>query len=322
MKAISYVFIVALHVCFCSAATAQTKRVNFTAPMFYPEGTAYHPMKKLFYVSSVRTGTIGTVDEKGAYKVFYEDPSLKSTYGMKVDQKRNKLWVCVADANYSIYSDSSTYKKMSRLIGLDLSSGQKTDDIDLAKLVEGKHFANDLTLDNAGNIYITDSYSPVVYKVDAQMKPSIFAKNDWFKSEDVGLNGIEWSPDGFLVVAHNTNGQLYKIDMVQPERITKIQQKTFFPGADGLLWDNAGNLVLIQNKGVNKAFQLTSKDGWQSAEVKGYTLLEDRLHHPTTVTLSNGMLYAVNSKMNELSDPTAPPSKEFSLQMVRFVPAK
>lgn len=322
MKKKYCVLFLLLILCIHYETAAQTKRVNFTAPMLYPEGTTFDPAKKVFYVSSVRTGTIGTVDEKGMYKVFYEDPSLKSTYGMKVDGNRNKLWVCAADANYSLYSDSTTYKKMSRLIGLDLSSGRKTDDIDLARLIEGKHFANDLTLDDQGNIYITDSYSPVIYKIDAQMKPSVFAKNDWFKSEDVGLNGIEWSRDGFLIVAHNTNGQLYKIDLLQPERITKIQIKTFFPGADGLLWDAAGNLILIQNKGVNKAFQLVSKDNWQSAELKGYTLVEDRLHHPTTLTMKDGMLYVMNSKMNELSDPTAHPSKEFSLQQIRFVSAK
>jgi hypothetical protein len=94
-----------------------------------------------------------------------------------------------------------------------------------------------------------------------------------------GLKGIEWSRDGFLIVAHNCNGQLYKIDLMQPERITKIQIKTFFPGAEGLLWDATGSLVLIQNKGVNKAFQLSWKDRSQSVEMKAYTLVEDRLHH-------------------------------------------
>ncbi|MBC7903903.1 MAG: SMP-30/gluconolactonase/LRE family protein [Gemmatimonadaceae bacterium] len=306
----------------CISSFAQTSRVNFTAPLFYPEGTSYDPAKKIFFVSSVRTGTIGSVDEKGAFKVFYQDKSLKSSYGMEVDTKRNMLWVCTGDANYSILSDSATYKKMIRLIGLDLNTGAKKHDIDLSSLIAGKHFANDLAIDDKGNIYITDSYSPVVYKVDPAMKPSVFAKSDWFKSEDVGLNGIEWSPEGFLIVAHNTNGQLFKIDLAQPENISKVKMTTFFPGADGLIWNTDKSLVLIQNKGVNKAFQLVSKDKWQSAELQGYTLLEDRLHHPTTATMSMGKIYTLNSKMNELSDPTAPPSKEFSLQLVRFVAAK
>ncbi|MGB8192397.1 MAG: hypothetical protein WCF67_10785 [Chitinophagaceae bacterium] len=321
MKRIYFVLMIAA-ICFCDYSIAQTPRINFKAPMAYPEGTAYNPSKNLFYVSSVRTGTIGTVNDKGVYTVFYEDASLKSSYGMKVDAKRNKLWVCTGDANYSMYSDPSTYKKKIRLIGLDLNTGKKTDDIDLSNLIEGKHFANDLTLDDKGNIYITDSYSPVIYQVDANMKASIFAKNDLFKSEDVGLNGIVWSSKGYLVVAHNTKGQLLKVSTAQPGSVTVIKTKSFFPGADGLLWDQNENLVLIQNKGVNKVFRLSSADNWQSAEIEAYTLMEDRFHYPTTSTLANGKIYSLNAKLNELTDPTVNPSKEFSLQQVRFMPAK
>lgn len=318
LQPISIIIIVLI----ASTAWAQTPRINFKAPMLYPEGTAYHPAKNIYYVSSVKTGTIGTVNVNGVYQPFYEDSTLKSSYGMEVDVKRNKLWVCTGDANYSKYTDSATYRKLARLISLDLQTGRKKDDIDLSNLVEGKHFANDITMGDKGNLYITDSYAPVIYKVDAQMKPNVFARSDWFKSEDVGLNGIEWHPKGFLIVAHNTSGLLYKIDMAQPERITKVQMKTFFPGADGLLWDAEGALVLMQNKGANKIFQLTSKDNWQSAEVKAYTLLEDRLHHPTTAALNNNKVFVLNSKLNEETDPTAIPSKEFSLQQVRFVSAK
>lgn len=304
------------------ACLGQTARINFEAPDMYPEGVAYDEEGNRFFVSSVRTGTIGTVDPKGTYTVFYADSSLKSTYGMKVDAARRKLWVCSADANYSKYADSATFKKMSRLIGLDLASGRKTDDIDLSTLVPGRHFANDLALDNNGNIYITDSHSPVVYKVDASGKASVFAQSDWFKGQDVALNGIVWSPRGYLIVANGSDGNLYKIDITDPRRITRIRQKTFFPGADGLLWDKDGNLVLVQNEGVNKVFQLSSPDNWQSAEVKGATATNDRFHYPSTATAQKGMLYALNAKLSELSDPTAQPSKEFSLQAVRFLPAK
>lgn len=195
-------------------------------------------------------------------------------------------------------------------------------DIDLSGLATGKHFANDIAIDNKGNLYITDSYSPVIYKVNEEMKPVVFARSDWFSSVDVGLNGIEWHPEGFLIVAHNTSGQLFKVDVAQPQKITKIGTKTFFPGADGLLWDAEGNLVLIQNKGVNKAFQLMSKDNWLSAEIVAYTLLTDRLHYPTTATLNNKNVYVLNSKLNELTDPTVTPSSEFSLQELRFVSAR
>lgn len=315
-------FFVVLAFLTTAVASAQTPRINFKAVKLYPEGTAYNPAKNLFYVSSVKTGTIGTVDAKGSYKPFYEDSTLKSSYGMEADFKRNLLWICTGDANYSEYSDSLTYKKMIRLIALDLNSGRKMHDIDLSGLVQGKHFANDIAIDEKGNLYITDSYSPVIYKVDAEFKPGVLTNSELFTSVDVGLNGIEWHPDGFLIVAHNSSGQLFKIDIAQPNRITKIRLKTFFPGADGLLWDAEGNLVLIQNKGVNKAFQLTSKDNWLSADIVAFTLLADRLHYPTTATLNNKKVFVLNSKLHEVTDPTLPPSSDFSLQELRFVSSK
>lgn len=304
------------------SAQSQTPRINFTAPLAYPEGVAFNNKTQTFYVSSVKTGTIGQVDQNGKYAVFFEDSGLKSSFGMKVDSKQNRLYVCVSDPNYSKYSDSSTFKKMARLISIDLNSAKKVLDINLAVLYPGKHFANDLTFDDKGNIYVTDSFSPVIYKVDAQGKASIFTESDLFKGEDVGLNGIVFHPKGFLLVANDRDGALFKVDITHPANITKVKLKNFFPGADGLLWDQQNNLVLIQNKGIDKAFQLFSNDNWQSAEIKAATASTDRFANPTTGVIQNNKIYLLNSKMNELTDSTKTPSKEFSLQEVQFKPAK
>lgn len=303
-------------------ADAQTSRITFQSPLLYPEGVAFNNKTNMFFISSVTTGTIGTADRHGNYKVFYNDQSLKSTFGMRIDTKRNRLWICAGDPNYSKFSDSSTYKKKIRLIGIDLSAGKKTEDIDLSNVYTGKHFANDLTLDDSGNIYITDSYSPVIYKVDATGKASVFATSELFKGEDVGLNGIVFSPKGYLLTTNTSNGSLLKIDIGNPGKISKVQLKNFYPGADGLLWNEQNNLVLIQNRGVNKAFQLTSNDNWNTAEAKAATAATDRFQHPSSGTIANGKIFLVNSKINELSDHTLPPSKEFSLQLIEFKPVK
>lgn len=301
---------------------AQTTRINFDAPGVYPEGTAFYPEGNVFFVSSTRTGTIGAVSAEGKYKVFYADSSLKSSFGMKVDGKQHKLWVCTGDPNYSQYSSVSTYQKLIRLISIDLRTGRKMDDIDLSELSPGRHFLNDLTLDNNGNVYLTDSFSPNIYKVDAKGHATVFAQSDLFKSVDIGLNGIAWNPKGFLIVVHNSNGKLYKVDLRDPKQITEVKVNTFFIGGDGLLWDNQGRLVVVQNKGVNKAYQLTSDDNWRSAQIAGATSAADRFKQPTTATMQGPNVYVLNSKLDELSHPTMPPSKEFSLQLAVFRPVK
>ena len=299
---------------------AQTQRITFTAPALYPEGTAFNKADNLFYVSSAKTGTVGTVDQQGNYKVFYADSLLKSSFGMKVDAKRNRLWVCVGDPNYSKYSDSSTFKKMIRLIALDLKTGKKINDIDLSNLYSGKHFANDLTIDDDGNIYITDSYSPVIYKVDATYHATVFAQNDMFIAKDIGLNGIVFYPKGFLLAVNNSNGKILKIDIKNPQSVTKVNIDNFFPGADGILLDAQNNLLLDQNKGTDKIYKISSPDDFKTAKIIAATFFTDRFQNPSISTIKGNDLYVLNSKLNELKDSINSPSKEFSLQLAVFKP--
>ncbi len=320
MKSISKI-IIAATIFLTSFAVAQTPRISFKVPDLYPEGASFNAQKNVFYVSSVKTGTIGTVDQSGNYKVFYQDKNLKSSYGMKLDAKNNRLWICISDANYSDYSDPSTFEKMAKVISLDMNSGKKMQDIDLSGFFPGKHFANDLAFDPQGNIYVTDSYSPVIYKIDAKGKASVFAESDLFKGEDVGLNGIAFHPQGFLLVADTRAGALYKVDVRDPKKITKVMINQFFPGADGLLLDDQQNLLLVQNQ-TNTVFKLSSTDSWQNAQVVTATSATDRFAYPTSVVQSVGKIYALNAKLNELADPTKPKSKEFSLQLVEFKPVK
>lgn len=305
-----------------SNSRAQSTKIKFGMPGIYPEGVTFNSKNKLFYVGSVTTGTIGTVDMNGSYKSFYQDSLLKSTYGLKIDPSQNLLWACVSDANYSKYSELSTHKKIGRLIAMDLKSGKKVKDIDLASQYEGKHFINDIAFDLQGNIYATDSFSPVIYKIDKYGKPSVFTKNENFESIDIGLNGIAFNKDGFLIVNNNSQGALYKIDLKNPDNVSRVKIKNLFPGADGMLFDNTGTLVLVQNKSVDKIHQLSSADGWQTAELKASTSAEDRYQQPSTATMSGEQVYVLNSKMNELSDPVKRPSKDFSIQLVEFKPVK
>jgi DNA-binding beta-propeller fold protein YncE len=256
---------------------------HFCGKGLYPEGTVFNPKNNLFYVSSVIDGRIGTVDMQGNYSVFYEDKAMKSTYGMEIDPKTNQLWVCVSDGNYSRFSEPGTFKKMGRVIALDLSSGKKVADIDLAKLYEGKHFINDLTIDPAGNLYVTDSFSPVVYKIDAAGKASVLVLNEAFKGEDVCLNGIAYHSNGFLLVAMGSAGAVYKVDL-KNSMVTKVKIDHLFPGADGLLMNTDGTLTLVQNKSVDKILQLPSTDNWSSARIKAATSGGDRFQQPSTVT--------------------------------------
>jgi len=211
----------------CHSLSAQTPRISVKVPRLYPEGIAFDELNKIFFISSVKTGTIGTLNQNGDYKEFYKNKDLIASFGMKVDVKNNRLIVCLSDPNpnYSMYSSPQTLKKMGRIIALDLKTQKKIMDVDLAKLYPGNHFINDLTLDPSGNIYATDSFSPVIYRIDSKGGASVFAQHEWFSSVDIGLNGIAYHPSGFLIAVNNSNGSILKIDLADPKKNQPSQNR-------------------------------------------------------------------------------------------------
>jgi len=322
MKTVQLFGIAACLVMSFAAANAQTRRITFKAPLLYPEGVALSADGNTFFVSSVKTGTIGTVDGQGNYQEFYKDKNLVSSFGMKIEPARNRLWICLSDPNpnYSEFSTPATFQRMARLIAVDINTRKKVADINLEKLHAGKHFINDLTFDDKGNIYLTDSFSPVIYKVDAAGKPSVFAENPLFKSIDIGLNGIVYHPSGFLLTVNNSDGSILRVNINDPKQVVRVKIPNLFPGADGLMIDQGDKLILIQNKSIDKCYRIESADNWQTASVTASTQSEDRFQQPSTGVVQNGKIWLLNSKLNELSNPTIPPSREFSLQLAELKP--
>lgn len=295
-------------------------RIEFDAPDSYPEGIAYDKTADVYYVSSVRDGTIGKVTRQGMYSVLHADSTLKSTYGIKVHPDGKRLFACVGDANYSRYSSSSTKRKMIRLISIDLSTGKRLSDIDLSKLIPEKHFGNDIAFDDKGNIYITDSFAHAIYKVTENGTASVFAKDKQFETAGVGLNGIVYHPGGFLLTANSTKGKLFKVDINQPKNVQMVGTEQYFMGADGLVLNDNNTLTMVVNGGTNKIFQLMTQDNWQTAKIKATTLAADSFGYPSTATMSGNEIWVMNAKFNELADSTTMPAKKFTFQLADFRP--
>lgn len=306
----------------CAAAIPDqpTARIEFNAPESYPEGIAYDSISNVFFVSSARLGSIGKVTPGGVYSLLLNDPSFKSSYGVKVHPDGKRLFVCISDANYSKFTSPDTRKKMARLVGINMVTGKITDDIDLSKLVPGNHFANDLTFDSQQNAYVTDSFSNVIYKVTPGGQASVFADSPMFKTEGVGLNGIVFHPSGYLLTVSSGTGAVYKIDLKNPKSISKVATEQFFMNGDGLLLTGNNKLVLVQNGGSDKIYELTSEDNFVSAKMSASTLVADRFTYPSTATMANDKVWIMNAKFSELTDSTNVPSKRFEIQHARLMP--
>lgn len=269
------------------AASAEAD-IKFSEKELYPEGITFDVKADQFLVSSMRHGKIGRVDRSGVYHTFINDPILVSSVGMHIDSAKSWLLVAVSDPGVAVGTKKETRAKLAGLAIYDLKSGKRQAYHDLGGLSEGAHFANDIAVDTGGNIYVTDSFSPIVYKIGKQGKPSIFVQNDLFKGEGFNLNGIVFHPNGYLIVVKSNSGELFKISLKGDVSKIKIQQS--FNSGDGLALTLDGSLAVIQNSG--EVSQLVSSDNWASATVS--KTVKPWLEFPTTGVIVGTSLYILN----------------------------
>lgn len=323
MRALTYIALGVIGLATIAAVKPEpSRRIEFDALESYPEGLTYDKNANVYYVSSARLATIGKVTPEGKYSVLHADSTMKSTYGLKLHADGKRLFACVSDGNYSKYTNPATRMKMARLIAIDVKTGKKVSDVDLSKLVPGKHFANDLTFDLQNNAYVTDSFAGAIYKVSADGKATLFAKDPLFETAGVGLNGIVFHPDGYLIVDNSAKGQLYKVDIKNPKNVQKIAIDQYFTGADGLLLTDKNTLTMVVNGGIDKIFQLSSTDNWQSAKLAASTMVSDRFTYPATATQNGKNIWVMNAQFNQLVDSNAVPVKTFAIQQVNYRPVK
>ncbi len=307
----------------CSNTTSSLtlpESIKVNATKLYPEGISY--ADKIFYLGSLYQGKIVSVDMKGDIKAFVEDDALVSVVGIKVDKMNNRLIACNSDGGFGQKSSDATKGHLAKVMIYDLTSGKRLQSIDLSKLYQGGHFVNDLTLDDAGNIYVTDSFSPVIYKIDNTAKASILVENKEFKAPQgsFGLNGIVYH-DGYLITGRADIGQLYKVPLDNPQNITAITLDKEVHSLDGLLLAKDGSLILVSNNFAGAPFdeavyKIQSTDNWKSASVVAKQKIEGNVF-PTTLTEVGESIYVNYSHIPALITNTTP-IDQFKIQKIHF----
>jgi sugar lactone lactonase YvrE len=302
-------------------AFAQAGEIVFKAPGLYPESLTYYAPAGKFYVGSVKYGKVGTVDKDGQYQAVADDPQLISTLGVTQDSARKRLYVCDTDFGASVRSSPATQNKTARLAVFDIETGKLIRIVDLVAALPGRHLANDVAVDGDGNAYVTDSSGPYVYRVTPEGEASVFVQDRRFAAAEgkVGLDGIAFSPAGYLIVNHYDRGLLFKIDLAT-RKVTPVRVKLRMRGADGMFFDSQGRLYVVQNhlatpKGRNAVTLLESKDHWRTARV-----VSDKLFPVTQVQgviMPDGSVYVLRDKL-ELLLQKKPDADSFSIAPIKL----
>jgi len=191
-------------------------RYALSSPDSIPEGVAFDPVERAFYVTSLEGGSITRIDAAGSESIFREADGRARIAGAKVDSSARLLWVC---ARLVDGTDD-------RVWAFDLGTQDLVHEFFLEQLTSGGA-CNDLTLTTAGVAYVTDSVNPFIYRLDpATDEGSVFATDPMFEDivgQGVGINGIVVTPDeSALIVAKSIPSQLFRVSLPDADSITAI----------------------------------------------------------------------------------------------------
>lgn len=293
MKSIALSAIMALIFAFSAfAQDAPPEHIQIDRTDLAPEGLVYDEANGRFLISSLSDGTIHAVADDGTTTPFIEDENLISSAGLEIDPERNRVIV----ANADLPALEETGIRGTAGVGIyDLDTGDLIEYHDLGALApQYSHFANDAALDGEGNIYVTDSLAPVIYKITPDGEASVFLEDRGLLISGFGGNGIIYHAHGFLVVGVS-GAALFKVPLDAPEDWARVRitSAPWIMSADGMLiLSHNGNIMAMQN-GV--LYELDSDDEWVTARV-----VVQQEHHGSALTMRGDAMYLLYGHTSEI----------------------
>ncbi|MCY0988225.1 hypothetical protein OV203_13890 [Nannocystis sp. ILAH1] len=275
-----------------------------------PEGVAFDAKTGRFFATGLLSGTITQIDAvTGAELPFYTPAGQpQQLTGAKVDEVRRRLWVC--------------YSEIQNMLGgvhvFDVDTGARVASFELAR----GGICNDVALAADGVAYVTDSFQPVIYRIDLEAGTADEFVRDVRMSAPMGqfgLNGVAVSPDGAYVIGGFTSpSKLFVVPRAGGEvREISLDGDPFAPvgdphflGADGIIFIGEA-LYVIHDGGVQ---QVTfTAPGYSAGTVKNRLVREPGL---STATAANGELYVIKSEVVRMVHMKQAPRLPFKIYRV------
>ena len=251
------------------------------------------------YMSSLKTGEIFRVDfENGTYEVFHESLG-PTTVGVSLDAY-GRLFVCGGiDGSFSVI-DTKTRQVIKRY------------------QLGGEHtFINDL-VHTPRFAYITDSFSPVLYKFPLGPYGELPSEEEIIRlpltgdfqyrygeafSDNFNSNGISFTPDKSAVLVVQTNtGKLFRVDTETGATTLVDLAGATVPGGDGLVLE--GNTLYVVQNLPNLVSVIDLSDDGQNGTVRE-RWTDERFDTPTAMARFGNRFYFSNARFTTPDPQTA-----------------
>jgi sugar lactone lactonase YvrE len=286
----------------CLFAPAQERsRVAFKIEEreLIPEGIAYDPRARIFYVGSTYKRKIVSVDEKGVARDFTGEAQdgLLGALGMKVDVKRRLLWVVSSNAGGAMPGKGLGRDCLgcSAVFKYDLRSGRLIKKYALSNK-PNLHFLNDLTINSRGDAFITDTVTGDIYLIPRGKDELELFTN---LGQQAFPNGIDLSGDEkHLFVA--AAGGIRAVDLRDKKGRTLKMPDGVSPTVIDGLYFYQGSLVAVQPFAERRKVVRYSLDEGANAVTKVEVIEAEHplFQQPTTGVLVGGDFYYIaNSQL-------------------------
>ena len=227
-------------------ALARSREVaHVSDSTFWPEGMDYDARTRRFYVASIGHGTIAELSSGTRERLltlrFADGRKVGSLLGVRVDTARGVLWATLSSQHVLTGypgKDTSTWT----LARVRIADGAVEEYWDLP-VVERGHVLGDLAVGPKGDVFVTDSRDPVLYRLRPGGKALERITSPLFNS----LQGAAATPDGrYLYVADYSHG-LLRVDLLDGDvlRLSDAPGSTSL-GCDGIVLYR-GAIVAVQN---------------------------------------------------------------------------
>lgn len=289
--------------------------VAFTIPEkeLAPEGVAFDPVTKAFFVASVRKGKIVRIGPDGKIADFVPAgrDGLRSALGIGVDEKRRTLWVAsetIPRMNGAKEGDPPD----SALFEFDLDTGRLRRRHAPPASPNPPRF-DDLAVAADGRVYVNDGQRPRIYALE----PERGELRVWLESDAMagGTQGLSATPDGRALYVSDYRA-LYRVD-ASTKRVTPlaVPADAALNGVDGLIYA-AGSLIAIQNGIVpHRVTRLDlGPDGVGIARARILEMNNPAFDEPTLGTVVDGALYFTANNQGHLFYDTKHPFQPEDLQ--------
>jgi Cu-Zn family superoxide dismutase len=263
-------------------------------PAGNPEGVAFDKRSKAFFVGITTDGAIyrGTLGSDTVAPYIPGAATGKSAVGLKV--KRGKLYVAGGGTGSITVYDIATKAQVAKF---ETGSGG---------------FLNDLQVTRNGDVYVTDSFRPMLWHVTREQveagsaTPQGLPYNGAIPVEGGGafnVNGIVAKSARKLIVVDSNSGKLFRIKLGENgDSVDSIDEITgaTVPGGDGMLLDN-GRLVVVQGDPAQLSFLKLRKSARRAKLERTQT--SDKLRGPSTVDRAKKLYLVVNADFDTSTKP-------------------